>query len=79
MMFMHLVRVEVIQLLIVRMVGDDGKSTRTDPDPQVVLEGFRGVKGPSRAASHLYEAEASVFIITTLRINMAEVMRKLSR
>ena len=69
----------MIQLLIVRMVGDDGESTRTDPDPQVFLKGFRGVKGPNSAASHLYEAEASVFIITTLRINMAEVMRKLSR
>ena len=69
----------MVQLLIVRMVGDDGESTRTDPDPQVVLKGFRGVKGPNSAASHLYEAEASVFIITAFRINMAEVVRKLSR
>ena len=59
MMFMHLVRVKVIQLLIIRMVGDDGESTRTDPDPQVFLGGFRGVKGTNSAASHLYETEAS--------------------
>ena len=75
---MHLVRVKVIQLLVIRMVGDDGESTRTDPDPQVFLEGFRGIKGPNSAASHFYETEASVYIIAAFRINMAEVVRKLS-
>ena len=68
----------MVQLLIVRMVGDDGESTRTDPDPQVFLEGFRGIKGPNSAASHFYETEASVYIIAAFRINMAEVVRKLS-
>ena len=62
-----------------RMIRDDGKSTRTDPDPQVFLKGFRGVKGPNNTASHFNEAEASVFIITAFRINMAEVVRKLNR
>ena len=54
----------MIQLLIVRMVGDDGESTRTDPDPQVFLKGFRGVNGPNSASSHLYEAEASVSLLS---------------
>ena len=66
----------MIQLFIIRMVGDDGESTRTDPDPQVFLKGFRGVKGPNNTASHFNEAEASVFIITAFRINMAEIVRK---
>ena len=75
---MHLVRVEVIQLFIIRMVGYDGESTRTDPDPQVFLEGLRGVKGPYSAASHFYETEASVYVIAAFRINMAKVVCELS-
>ena len=76
---MHLVRVEVIQLLIIRMVGYDGESARTDPDPQVFLEGLRGVKGPYSAASHFYETEASVYVIAAFRINMAKIVRKFDR
>ena len=59
-----------------RMIRDDGKSTRTDPDPQVFLKGFRGVKGPNNTASHFHETEAGVLIITAFRINMAEIVRK---
>ena len=32
-MFVHFVRIEVVQLFIIRMVGDDGKSARANPDP----------------------------------------------
>ena len=62
-----------------RMIRDDGKSTRTDPDPQVFLKGFRGLKGPNNTASHFHEAEACVLIITAFRINMAEIVRKFNR
>ena len=45
----------------------------------VFLEGLGCKKGPDCAASHFYEAEVGIYIITIFRINMTKVMRELDR
>ena len=63
---MHLFRIEMVEFLVARMLRDDCESSRTYPDPQIMLEGLCLVKGPYLSASHFSEAVAGVHIIAIL-------------
>ena len=71
---MHPVNIKMIQFLTVLVVRDDDKSSGTNPDPQIFLEGLCGIERPYLSSSHFHKTKVCVNIITGLCVYVTEIM-----
>ena len=70
------VDIKMIQFLTVLVVRDDDKSSGTNPDPQIFLEGLCGIEGPYLSSSHFHKTKVCVNVITGLCVYVTEIMRQ---
>ena len=73
---MHPVNIKMIQFLTVLVVRDDDKSSGTNPDPQVFLEGLCGIERPYLSSSHFHKTKVCVNVITGFCVYVTEIMRQ---
>ena len=74
---MHPVHVEMVEFLVVLVIGDDCKSPWTDPDPKIVLIIITCIERPYGPPTHFYEAEIRVDFITEIRVDVTKVVGQL--